>query len=110
MSESRRAHYRVTYPIVERPVFEVDGATYQVVQCSERGLRYEVSNGGIPAVGDEVRGTIRFRRGSTVQVTGEVTRAEGGEVVLVLHQRGIPFSDMLLEQQYLRSKGYTLIN
>jgi hypothetical protein len=100
----------VTYPLVERPLFEVDGATYQVVQCSERGLRYEVSDGGIPAIGDKVRGTVRFRRGSSVQVTGEVSRAQAGEVVLILHQRGIPFSDMLLEQQYLRSKGYTLIN
>jgi hypothetical protein len=110
MSESRRAHYRVTYPLVERPAFEVAGATYEVVQCSERGLRYQVSDGGVPALGDEVRGTIRFRRGAKVEVTGEVTRAQGGEVVLVLHQRGIPFSDMLLEQQYLRSKGYTLVS
>jgi hypothetical protein len=110
MPESRRAHYRVTYPLAERPAFEVGGATYEVVQCSERGLRYEVPDGRAPAMGEEVGGTIRFRRGAKVEVTGEVTRAQGGEVVLVLRHRGIPFSDMLLEQQYLRSKGFTLVN
>jgi hypothetical protein len=39
-----------------------------------------------------------------------VTRAHSGEVVLFLRRRAIPFAEMLLEQQYLRSKGYTLVD
>ena len=110
MSESRRAHYRVTYPMAERPSFEMGRNRYEVVQCSERGLRYEVPDSRFPALGSEVGGVIQFRRGTRVEVVGEVTRAHSGEAVLFLRMRGIPFSEMLLEQQYLRSKGYTLVD
>jgi hypothetical protein len=108
MPESRRAHYRVTYPIAERPSFEIGRKIYDVVQCSERGLRYEVRDHRFPALGGEIGGIVQFRRGTRVEVAGEVTRAHSGEVVLFLRMQGIPFSEMLLEQQYLRSKGYTL--
>lgn len=110
MPESRRAHYRVTYPIAERPSFEIGRNTFEILQCSERGLRYEVPDRGFPALGAEVGGIIQFRRGTRVEVVGEVTRAHSGEVVLFLRMRGIPYSEMLLEQQYLRSKGYTLLD
>jgi len=110
MPESRRAHYRVTYPIAERPSFEIGRNTYEVLQCSERGVRYEVPDRRFPALGGELGGIIQFRRGARVEVAGEVTRAHRGEVVLFLRLQGIPFSEMLLEQQYLRSKGYTLVD
>src|ERR1044071_3433349 len=96
MPESRRAHYRVTYPIAERPSFESGRNTYEIVQCSERGLRYEVPNSRFPALGGEVTGIIQFRRGTRVEVAGEVTRAHSGEVALFLRMQGIPFSEMLL--------------
>lgn len=110
MTESRRAHYRVTYPIAERPTFAIGRSTYEVLQCSERGLRYEVPDRRFPTLGGELGGIIQFRRGARVEVAGEVTRAHGGEVVLFLRLQGIPFAEMLLEQQYLRSKGYTLVD
>jgi hypothetical protein len=110
MAESRRAHYRVTYPIAERPTLEIGQITYDIVQCSERGVRYEVPDRPLPALGAELSGVIRFRRGAQVEVAGEVTRAHSGEVVLFLRLQGIPFSEMLLEQQYLRSMGYTLLD
>lgn len=109
MPESRRAHYRVTYPISERPTLEIGRITYDILQCSERGVRYEVPD-GLPALGAELSGVIQFRRGARVEIAGEVTRAHSGEVVLFLRLQGIPFSEMLLEQQYLRSKGYTLLD
>jgi hypothetical protein len=110
MTESRRAYYRVTYPLMERPTFEVEGGRFEVVECSERGLRYQVANSGPPAIAAELKGTIEFRRGGKTDVAGQVIRSQGGEVVLILDKRGIPFADVLLEQQYLRSKGYTLAN
>jgi hypothetical protein len=96
--------------MAERPLFEIGRKTYEVPQCSELGLRYEVPDHRYPALGGEVGGVILFRRGARVEVAGEVTRAHDGEVVLFLRLRGIPFSEMLLEQQYLRSKGYTLVD
>lgn len=110
MSESRRAHYRVTYPIAERPTLVIGRNSYGVLQCSEQGLRYEIPDRRLPALGAELTGTVQFCRGARVEVAGEVTRAHSGEVVLFLRMQGIPFSEMLLEQQYLRSKGYTLLD
>lgn len=105
--ESRRELYRVTYPLVERPTFEVGRYLHEIVDCSERGLRYEVRDRRMPTVGTEVGGTIQFRRGAAVPVTGEVIRAGDGAVVLRLIPP-LPFSEILAEQQYLRSRGYTL--
>jgi hypothetical protein len=99
----------VTYPIAERPSFEIGRSKYDILQCSERGLRYEVPDRRFPTLGGEIGGVIHFRRGARVEVAGEVT-GHGGEVVLFLRLQGIPFAEMLLEQQYLRSKGFTLVD
>jgi hypothetical protein len=107
MPESRRAHYRIAFPFVERPTFAVGRNTYEVLECSERGLRYAAPDPRVPELGTELSGRIQFRRGALVDVAGEVTRAHSGIVVLFLRLQGIPFSEILLEQRYLRSKGYT---
>src|SRR5512133_915958 len=109
MPESRRAHYRVKYPFAERPMFEVGRTSYEVVECSERGLRYEVPDHRVPELGAEIGGSIHFKRGVKIEIAGEVTRAHSGLVVLLLQEQGIPFSEILFEQRYLRSKGYKLI-
>jgi hypothetical protein len=105
--ESRRALYRVLYPLVERPTFEVGRYLYEVIDCSEKGLRYEVQDRRVPTVGSEVGGVLVFRRGEQIEVTGQVIRAREGIVVLAL-MPPLPFSEILAEQRYLRSKGYSL--
>ena len=109
MPESRRAHYRIAYPFVERPRFEVGRHSYEVLECSESGLSYAAPDRHVPDLGTELGGRILFRRGASIEVAGEVTRAHSGVVVLFLRLQGIPFSEMLREQRYLRSKGYTLL-
>jgi|SRR5437868_16025 hypothetical protein len=104
---SRREVYRVVYPLVERPTFEVGRYLYEVVDLSERGLRYEVRDRRMPTVGSEVGGRLQFRRGEEVPVVGQVLRAQQGEVVLQL-EPPLPFAEVLAEQRYLRGKGYTL--
>ena len=107
MSESRRELYRVIYPLAERPTFEVGRFLHEVIDCSERGIRYEVKDRRVPPLGTEIGGTIQFRRGEDVAVQGEVIRASDGIVVLALDPP-LAFSEILAEQRYLRSKGYTL--
>jgi hypothetical protein len=104
---SRREVYRVVYPLIERPTFEVGRLLYEIVDCSERGLRYEARDKRLPSVGSEVGGTIQFRRGANVAVVGRVIRAQQGEVVLQLDPP-LAFGEILAEQRYLRSKGYSL--
>lgn len=105
---SRRALYRIVYPLAERPAFLVGRHVYEIIDCSEAGLRYEVRDRRLPALDTEIGGTIEFRRGDELVVTGKVIRAQGEIVVLALDPPGIPFGEVLSEQRYLRSKGYTL--
>ena len=107
-SLSRRALYRVSYPIGERPTLDMGRLVHEIVDCSEQGLRYHVLDLRMPEIGTLLGGIIKFRRGRQVEVTGEVTRASDGLVVLVLDSPGIRFSDILLEQRYLRGKGFSL--
>ena len=107
-SSSRRALYRIIYPLVERPAFEIGRFVYEVIDCSERGLRYEVKDRRVPSLGTPLGGTLLFRRGGSVEVTGEVIRTRAGTVALSLDAPGVPFSEILEEQRYLRSRGYTL--
>jgi hypothetical protein len=105
---SRRALYRIIYPLIERPAFEVGRFVYEIIDCSERGLRYEVKDRRVPALGTPLGGTLQFRRGGSVEVTGEVIRTRAGTVALALDAPGVPFSEILAEQRYLRSRGYNL--
>jgi hypothetical protein len=107
-SSSRRALYRIVYPLDERPAFEIGRFVYEVIDCSERGIRYQVKDRRVPALGTPLGGTLQFRRGGHVEITGEVIRTRGATVALALDAPGISFSDVLAEQRYLRARGYTL--
>jgi hypothetical protein len=107
MTTSRRQDYRIVYPVIERPTFEVTRALMEVVDLSERGIRYEIGTRRPPIVGDEIRGRIIFRRGDEIEVKGSVIRADEGIIVLAL-KPPLPYSQIMAEQRYLRSKGYSL--
>ena len=81
---------------------------YDVIDCSEEGLRFEARDRRVPKVGSSVGGTIQFRHGESIEVVGEVIRTRAGLVALSLQKPGIPFAQILAEQRYLRGKGYTL--
>src|SRR5271156_1322619 len=106
--QSRRAVYRVIYPIPERPVLTLGEDAFPIIDCSELGLRYEVPRGYASAVGEMVHGHVTFRRGTEVPVAGEVIRLQDGTVALWFRDLGIPFGEMVAEQRYLRAEGYIL--
>lgn len=106
MPDSRRNHYRVMYPIAERPAFEAERLSFEVLECSENGLRFDMGERRSPTVGSQVAGRLVFRSGEAVAVVGEVVRLQDGLVALALQPPGIPFGVVMREQRYLRGKGY----
>jgi hypothetical protein len=96
-----REHYRVVYPTAARPWFIVASVAREVVDLCEMGLRYRTVAGEQPALGDEIQGLVRLRRGEVVEVTGVVVRLVERQVALRL-SRGIPLRIILDEQRYLR--------
>jgi hypothetical protein len=83
--------------------------SFEVVECSERGLRYEVGERRPPAVGSRIGGRLVFRSGETLDVTGDVVRLQDGLIAVALHSPGIPFALVMREQRYLRGKGYQIV-
>jgi hypothetical protein len=107
---SRRESYRVVYPMTERPFIEMGRAVHEVLDVSERGLRFKIRTMKQPQAGDLLTGNLQFQGSSPVEVTGKVIRARPGLVVLALEPPGIPYSNILLEQRRLRGKGYRLLD
>ncbi|HXT18575.1 MAG TPA: PilZ domain-containing protein [Gemmatimonadaceae bacterium] len=109
MSEpSRREQYRIQYPQAERPTLEIGRLFYEVLDCSEGGLRYEVRLGRpLPVPGSQISATLAFRRGEELDIVGEVLRVGADFVVLHL-EPPLPYSEILAEQRYLRARGYLL--
>ena len=106
----RRALYRVVYPFADRPIIEIGRHVHDVVDISERGVQYEARDRAIPAMGSLVYGLVRFKGSDAVAVTGTVIRLSETLVVLALEPPGVPFSNILKEQRYLRSKGFRLLD
>lgn len=99
--EHEREYYRIMYPTGARPRLLGGGFDRDVIDMCEQGLRYRAADTERRAVGDEVEGIVRVRRGEEIRVLGTVVRIEGREIALRL-SIGVPLRVVLDEQRYLR--------
>ncbi|HTS89714.1 MAG TPA: PilZ domain-containing protein [Gemmatimonadales bacterium] len=99
-----REHYRVAYPTALRPKLVVQGVTFEVVDISERGIRFRLGEAARPEPGFEVQGEVRFRRGETITLRGTVLRVADGEVAARLEE-GIPLRVIMEEQRFLLDRN-----
>ncbi len=107
-ASNRRAHYRVEYPVHDRPSFAAGALCGSVTDCSETGVRVLFPT-GLPAdasvrVGDRMSATIRFARGDVAGVEGEVVRYDGRNLSLRLDAAKLPFGVIIKEQWWLRAR------
>jgi len=102
-----REYYRITYPTTLRPKLLVQGHTFEVVDVCERGIRFLLGEAVPPDVGYEIAGTVRFRRGETVEVRGAVLRLTNGEIAARL-DAGIPLRAVMEEQRFLLDRRRSL--
>ncbi|MHB0949288.1 MAG: PilZ domain-containing protein [Gemmatimonadaceae bacterium] len=102
---NRRDHYRVQYAMRDRPTFRGEGVDCRVIDCSERGLHLTLPGEGSCLVGAQLEGTVRFRRGTEVFVTGQVVWEYRVERGVMLDPPGIPLKVILDEQRWLRERG-----
>ncbi|HZE74603.1 MAG TPA: PilZ domain-containing protein [Gemmatimonadales bacterium] len=102
MSDSlEREHYRIQYPPAARPRILIEDRSFDVIDLSERGIRFRVEEGVTFPVGREVSGAIRFRRNEPVEVMGSVVRVAALEVAVKLDV-GVPLRTIIEEQRFLR--------
>jgi hypothetical protein len=99
-----REHYRVAYPTTLRPKLMVHGVGFDVVDISERGIRFRLGDAHQPEAGLELQGEVRFKRGETISVRGTVLRVHNGEVAAHLDD-GIPLRIVMDEQRFLLDRS-----
>jgi len=99
----RRGFERIEYSPGDRPLFDTGGHAFEVVDCAERGLRYDARREPLPAVGSEVHGTIRFPGGPEVPVEGVVVRA--GREGVAVHFTHLWVDKEIIEGERRRLRG-----
>jgi hypothetical protein len=104
VGENARERYRIEYPLRERPRLEIGAESYPVIDCSESGLRFEVTRGHPPELGATVRGAIRFRSGREALILGTVVRVGEAAVAVQFVGAGVPMGVIMREQLELLAR------
>ncbi|MGH7628753.1 MAG: PilZ domain-containing protein [Gemmatimonadales bacterium] len=106
-----RQHTRIHYSSVARPTLILDTGSQDVLDLSERGLRYRQDAGPEPRVGTKLEGILRLSRGETLPVRGTVVRvshpdgpARPGMIEVAAHltEVGIPRRVIIAERQVIQ--------
>lgn len=102
---NQRDHFRLEYPQADRPVIQIDKYRYEVLDLSEKGIKFECGKTYRPQQNAPLQGIIIFQDKSTCPVVGTVLRylAEKNQCVVILTQ-GVPLPKMMEEHRNLLKK------
>jgi hypothetical protein len=103
-TEQKRQVYRIKYPDSDRPRLVTSLGSFEVVDCSEAGMRFQLAGAAAPLVTSAVTGRVTFGMGETAEVAGFVLRVDGN-MVAVRFTRSLPTWIMLREQRWLRERA-----
>ena len=98
----RRAHERVQYGVTERPRLTIGRASYEVLDCSERGLLLARSGDELAEQGLDIQGKVRFPTGVEVLVEGVVLRAQEDAIAIQFTGLWIPRDVILGELRRMK--------
>jgi hypothetical protein len=98
--QEKRRFFRLSYPPARRPTFKVRTHELEILEVSEKGLKF--LNDKKIKLAEWVRGTITFHDGECLDVEGRTVRKEGDEIVLSLIAP-VPFPRILKEQRFVIS-------
>ncbi len=101
-----RKHFRVEYPLQERPVFHAAGLVCTVADVSESGMTIVAPSGAAsaPKLADRIAGTIHFRHAAPLLVEGVVLRVTARGAVLKFEAAGVPWASIQREERALLAK------
>jgi hypothetical protein len=98
----RRAHERVIYPKGQRPTLTVGGGTYEVLDCSERGLGVARAGAALLETSVDIQGRVRFPPGNEVMIEGVVLRVQGDAIAIQFTGLWIPRDVILGELRRMK--------
>ena len=103
MSDYTRKHFRVRYPVGDRPKITVAGSEGSVLNLSENGVQF-VSAGSCDADrGETLCARIEFSGGNQMEVRGKVVIIQGQSFALEL-DTPLPLGLMMAEHRFLIQK------
>ena len=88
----RRQYFRHQYPLAERPMLEIKGKTFPILDISERGLRINTAPGMAFVDGATVDITIRFAEREGLAQSGTIVRMQDTHVGILLSE-AIPLAN-----------------
>jgi hypothetical protein len=99
-----RQYYRIRYPLSFRPKVRIRCEDYEgdVVELSERGLRFIWEGKIILSEGSDLEVNITFHDGEFFELQGEILRVTKKDVI-VRFVDWLPLSCIMKEQIYLRN-------
>ena len=100
--ENTRQYYRIKYPSFYRPKIKIQEEDNEndVVELSERGVRFIYEGTRPLSKGLELHVTIIFYDGEAFKSEGELLRVEKKDVILRF-SGSLPLSRIMEEQRYL---------
>lgn len=105
---NQRDHFRLNYPKPDRPQVLIAGHKYEVIDLSERGLKFLRSKTFQLTTDAAINATIYFHDGKSCAVRGKVLRVtENTEECVLILSDGVPLPKMMEEQRYLLQKYKT---
>jgi hypothetical protein len=98
----RRAHERVVYPKGQGPTLIIGDAVYEILDCSERGLRVARATPMPLEASVDFQGRVRFPPGTEVPVEGVVLRVQDDEIAIQFTGLWIPRDVILAELRRMK--------
>jgi hypothetical protein len=98
----RRAHERVVYPKGQGPTLTIGDAVYEVLDCSERGLRVARADAASLQASVDFQGRVRFPPGTEVPIEGVVLRVQDEEIAIQFTGVWIPRDVILAELRRMK--------
>lgn len=107
-SRNERNHYRIQFPVNERPKFRAGrGQYFDVVNMSEQGLSIVGVTERLK-VGAHINGRITLPDNQVVVVGGRIIRKTLEEAIIHLDKVGVPLPVIMELQRYLLQKYNSL--
>jgi hypothetical protein len=99
-----RQYYRIRYPRSYRPRVSIEAMDYEgdIVELSERGVRFICKGEIILSEGANLKVTITFHDGDSFELNGEILKVTN-ENVIVRFIDWLPLIRIIKEQIYLRN-------
>lgn len=102
--DDRREVFRVQYSKGDRAQILIDGACFDLVDCSGGGLRFRIGEAPPPRLASHVQARVFLACGAVAEVSGVIIRFEGDEVALAFSHERVPTPLLMREQHHLRSR------